>query len=323
MLNPQLSILVVDDTKFSSAVIGHTLTQAGYQNIRFAASAGAALQMHEQQPASIMIADWLMPEMDGLELTQRIRQLDELTSHYTYVMLLTAREGTHALREAFDRGVDDFISKAAMSEQLLPRIFAADRTSLLINRLLDDNRRLSENLTRLEENNLLDPLTGLGNRRYLQQRLAAGLRTVESRGGVCSLLLIGLQNLPELDERHSQGVMHELIKGVSRRLQQLVRPSDVITRTGPDTFALLAIADNTDDLKPNSYRRLHDGINLKAFKTSEGYLTLRTGLALCNIGADQPKPDGEDLLRQLEQQLLQSYSTSLITELRWPPAIPA
>ena len=76
MPNPQLSILVVDDTKFSSAVIGHTLSQAGYSNIRFASSAMDALRMHEEQPASVMVADWLMPEMDGLELTTRIRQTD-------------------------------------------------------------------------------------------------------------------------------------------------------------------------------------------------------------------------------------------------------
>lgn len=320
MLNPQLSILVVDDTKFSSAVIGHTLTQAGYRNIRFAASAMAALEMHAQQPAGIMIADWLMPEMDGLQLTQRIRQNDEQSSHYTYVILLTAREGNNALREAFDRGVDDFISKSAMSEQLLPRIYAADRTSLLINRLLDDNRHLTESLALLEDNNLIDPVTGLGNRRYLLQRLDSALRSVDSRGGACSLLLIGLQNLPELDERHSQGVIEELLKGVTRRIQQLLRPCDVITRINNDTFALLAIADNAEELKPGSFRRLHDGINLKAFKTSEGYLTLRTGLALCNLPGNSEIADTSRLLASLEDQLKEAYSTGLISELRWPPA---
>ena len=57
MPNPQLSILVVDDTKFSSAVIGHTLSQAGYNDIRFASSAMDALSMHEERPASVMVAD--------------------------------------------------------------------------------------------------------------------------------------------------------------------------------------------------------------------------------------------------------------------------
>ena len=62
----------------------------------------------------MLLADWLMPEMDGLELTGRVRQLDEMAEHYTYIILLTGKEGENVLTEAFDRGVDDFISKTSM-----------------------------------------------------------------------------------------------------------------------------------------------------------------------------------------------------------------
>lgn len=120
MPNPQLSILVVDDAKFSSAMIGRSLRQAGYQDIRFAHSAADALQQLEQRPASVLLADWLMPETDGLQLTAQVRQLDESINHYTYVILLTGKEGDNALSEAFDHGVDDFINKGQMNEQLLP-----------------------------------------------------------------------------------------------------------------------------------------------------------------------------------------------------------
>ena len=206
MPNPQLSILVVDDTKFSSAVIGHALSQAGYTDIRFASSAMAALAMHEERAASVMVADWLMPEMDGLQLTTRIRQRDEQTNHYTYVMLLTAREGDNVLGEAFDRGVDDFISKSSMSEQLLPRIYAADRITQLINRLLEENHLLASNNAQLEQHNLIDSLTALGNRRYLLQRLDDALQRVESRGGFCSLLVLGLQNYQDIGHRFGEAV---------------------------------------------------------------------------------------------------------------------
>lgn len=60
MPNPDLSILVVDDAKFSSAMIGRALSQAGYQDIRFASSASEALQQLEQRPVSVLLADWLM-----------------------------------------------------------------------------------------------------------------------------------------------------------------------------------------------------------------------------------------------------------------------
>ena len=314
MPNPQLSILVVDDTKFSSAVIGHTLSQAGYSNIRFASSAMDALRMHEEQPASVMVADWLMPEMDGLELTTRIRQTDEQSDHYTYVVLLTAREGDNVLGEAFDRGVDDFISKSSMNEQLLPRIYAADRTSQLINRLLDENRLLATNNAQLEEHNLVDRLTAIGNRRYLIQRLADVLRNVDSRGGACCLVLLGVQNLPTLTERFGPAVQQEVLRGTARRLQQLVRPTDVVARVDENAFAIVTIADEAAGLKPASFRRLHDGLNLKAFKTSEGYLSIRAGMVLCTLTNRQALPDAEALLEQVESHLGEAYETNLITE---------
>lgn len=316
MPNPQLSILVVDDTKFSSAVIGHTLSQAGYNNIRFASSAMDALRMHEEQPASVMVADWLMPEMDGLELTTRIRQLDEQSVHYTYVVLLTAREGDNVLGEAFDRGVDDFISKSAMNEQLLPRIYAADRTSQLINRLLDENQLLATNNAQLEEHNLVDRLTAIGNRRYLIQRLTEVLRNVESRGGACCLVVMGVQNLPALSERFGDTVQQEVLRGTARRLQQLVRPTDVIARVDDNAFAIVTIADQAADLKPASFRRLHDGLNLKAFKTSEGYLSIRAGMVICTLSTQQAAPEAEALLQQVESHLNDAYETNLITEAR-------
>lgn len=321
MPNPQLSVLVVDDTKFSSAVIGHVLSQAGYTDIRFASSAMAALAMHEERAARVMVADWLMPEMDGLQLTTRIRQRDEQTNQYTYVMLLTAREGDKALNEAFDRGVDDFISKSAMSEQLLPRIYAADRITQLINRLLEENQLLGNNNALLEQHNMVDSRTALGNRRYFLQRLDDAMQRVETRGGFCTLLVMGLQNYNDLGDRFGEAVQHELLKGTARRLQQLVRPMDVIARIGSDTFAICAVEDNSDECKPHNFRRLHDDLNLKAFKTSEGYLSLRAGVVLSTQSKSDPKISAEQMLQQVEQHLEQAYATNLITEVRIPQLV--
>ncbi|PKM31140.1 MAG: diguanylate cyclase [Gammaproteobacteria bacterium HGW-Gammaproteobacteria-11] len=320
MPNPQLSIMVVDDTKFSSAVIGHNLTRAGYADIRFANTAMDALAMHEARPASVMVADWLMPEMDGLELTTRVRQADEQSGHYTYVVLLTAREGDNVLSEAFDRGVDDFISKSSMNEQLLPRIYAADRISQLINRLLDENRMLADNNAQLEEHNLVDSLTALGNRRYTLQRLGEVLRNVEARGGICCVLVLGVQNLEELTLKLGESVQQELLKGIARRLQQLVRPTDVIARVGNNTFAIVTLADDPKDCNPASFKRLHDGLNLKAFKTSEGYLSVRAGMALCTVDNKNNLPQAGELLDKVERHLGEAYATSLITEVRWSPS---
>jgi len=68
-MNPELPILVVDDARFSSAVVSRTLKQAGYRDVRVVNAAPQALKSLEERPVSVLIADWLMPDMDGLELT--------------------------------------------------------------------------------------------------------------------------------------------------------------------------------------------------------------------------------------------------------------
>jgi diguanylate cyclase (GGDEF)-like protein len=318
MPNPHLSILVVDDAKFSSAMIGRALSQAGYQDLRFASSAAEAIKLLEQRPASVLLADWLMPEMNGLELTVQVRQFDEMAHHYTYVILLTGKEGENVLGEAFDSGVDDFISKAAMNEQLVPRVYAADRLCNTLQRLLQENRLLTENIASLEQRNLIDPLTGLGNSRYLHQKMLDSLRQVESRGGALCYLLIGLQDMHELHQQHGEAFYNELLAGVARRLQQLVRPLDVLVRLDESNFGLITLLSDLQECSPSSFKRLHEGINLKAFKTSEGFISLKAGISLVGLDAKGLPYTPEQITHHAEKLLPQSYNSGRVTALRLP-----
>ncbi|MDV5860233.1 response regulator [Pseudomonas mendocina] len=318
MPNPHLSILVVDDAKFSSAMIGRALSQAGYQDVRFASSASEALQQLEQRPASVLLADWLMPEIDGLELTARVRQLDETADHYTYIILLTGKEGENVLGEAFDRGVDDFISKAAMNEQLVPRVYAADRLCNTLQRLLHENRMLTQSVASLERRNLVDPLTGLGNPRYLRQKLSDSLRQIESRGGAVCYLLIGLQDAGQLRSQYGDRFFNELLHSAARRLQQLVRPLDVLTRLDDNHFGLITLLEDLQECSPSSFKRLHEGLNLKAFKTSEGFITLRAGISLVGIDAKALPTDPEQLILHAQKLLAESYASGRVAAMRLP-----
>ena len=316
MPNPHLSILVVDDAKFSSAMIGRALSQAGYQDLRFASSAAEAIKLLEQRPASVLLADWLMPEMNGLELTVQVRQFDEMAHHYTYVILLTGKEGENVLGEAFDSGVDDFISKSAMNEQLVPRVYAADRLCNTLQRLLQENRLLTENIASLEQRNLIDPLTGLGNSRYLHQKMLDSLRQVESRGGALCYLLIGLQDMPELHQQYGDTFYNELLTGVARRLQQLVRPLDILVRLDESHFGLITLLTDLHECSPSSFKRLHEGVNLKAFKTSEGFISLKAGISLVGLDAKGLPITPDQITSHAARILPESHSTGLVTALR-------
>jgi len=313
MPNPLLSILVVDDAKFSSVMIGRALSKAGYQDIRFASSAADALVQHSQRPAHVLLADWLMPEMDGLELTGQIRQRDAQSGHYSYIILLTGRDSENALGQAFDHGVDDFISKSAMNEQLLPRIFAADRLCGSLQRLKQENHQLAENVASLEGQ---DPQTHLGNARYMHQRLAASLRQMENRGTALYYLQIGLPDADALRERYGDAVYAEILSAIGTRLQQLVRPLDVVCRINESQFGLLALVNDLKGCSPSSFKRLHEGLNLRALKTSEGFVSIKAGISLISLDTDALPIAPETIIERAAALLPSAYSTGRIVPLR-------
>jgi diguanylate cyclase (GGDEF)-like protein len=324
MPNADTSILVVDDTKFSSAMVNRVIARAGYTDVRNAHSAAVALQMLEERPARILIADWLMPEMDGLELTTRVRQLDEAGNHFTYVMLLTAREGVEALGEAFEQGVDDFVNKSHMQDQLLPRLLSAERITSLQNRLLTENQTLIEANARLKKLSPFDGLTGLGNREYALRRLDETLKHVDSRGGAACYMLLTLGNFDALRKQYPPAILSQLLLAVARRLRQLVRPLDVVTRISPSQFAIITHQPTLAHCSGSNYRRLFDGINTKAFKTAAGFLSVKLVLTIAACDNHNPAPDVEALMALALAQVPQASETGNIVSVRWGGAsIPA
>lgn len=320
MQNTDVSILVVDDAKFSSVMINRVIAGAGYKDIRHANSASDALAKLEERPASIILADWLMPEMDGLELTQKVRQLDESTNHFTYVILLTAKEGVEALQHAFEQGVDDFLNKSVMSEQLLPRLWAAERTSTMNNRLLQENQALVDANAKLKKLSTHDALTGLGNRIYAGRRLQETLKHVASRGGACCYILITISNFEQLRRQHNATIVSQLVVSAARRLRQLVRPLDAVCRVAPNQFAVITHQPDIENCNAASYRRIHDGINLKAYKTAAGYISIKTTLNLAASDSQIKPPQPEELMKLAQERVQVAHDTGLITVDHWQAA---
>ena len=313
MSNREISILIVDDAKFSSAVVSRSLTTAGYSDVRHAMSAAEALQKLEERAASLVIADWLMPEMDGLELTRHIRQLDEQHNRYTYVVLLTAKEGVAALQTAFDEGVDDFVNKSAMNDQLLPRVMAAERLLRIHTRSLVENQRLLELNTRLRKHTTIDPLTGFGNRQYAVKRLDDAIKQARTRGGAACLLTMRVDDFEHIEDRQGKNLAQQLLLTMSRRLKQLVRPMDVLARIGPDLFCVITHQPDKDICTPGSFRRLYEGLNHRAYKTAGGFLQASVSISLSSI-ADNTELDADLMLNRCLRGLESSKEFKRITD---------
>ena len=317
MPNLDLAILIVDDARFSSTIIAKTLARAGYRDLRIANDAHTALDMMEQRKAGLLIADWLMPEMDGLELSQRVRQLDEQSNHFTYIIVLTAKESPEALVEAFEKGVDDFIFKSDMAKQLLPRVYAADRLTDRHNAMLIANQLLLENNRHLENRNILDIETGVGNERYAQDSLSKMLKHTEARGGATSYMLINIRNWPELEQQHNHLICEELAVGITRRLRTLIRPLDVLCRINPQQYAIIAHFGDIEHCTINSYKRVFDGINLKSFRSSAGYISVTAVAAVCTVDENSPVPEVMDVEQTAQELVLQAMETDTLPISRW------
>ncbi|WP_416426809.1 diguanylate cyclase [Pseudomonas sp. App30] len=313
MPNPNLSIVLVHDDPARAAALAAQLHAAGYHAVT-ACTHAEALGRQERQPASLM----LLEGAQGLALAARVRQFDEMGEHYTYILLVSDQPPAPLLDETADHGVDDVIHPQALADQLPARLHAAERLYNIIQRLRQENSLLRQNIASLEQRNLVDSLTGLGNARYLRQKLTDSLRQVQARGGALCYLLIGLQNAGDLQREHGSEGFDELLQGVGRRLQQMVRPLDVLGRLDDQHFVLLTLPPDLSECAPSSFKRLHDGLNLKAFMTAAGPVEVVAGISL--IGADRDSlPDSPQALFEAARELLgESYDSGLVSARRLP-----
>lgn len=312
MQNSDTSILIVDDAKFSSTVIARTLKAGGYNNIRNVASAVDALKVMGEIPPSIIIADWLMPEMDGLQLTREIRAHDEAENRYTYIIMLTARDGIDALKHAFEEGVDDFVNKSAMQTQLLPRVLAADRLVNNQNKMLRENQQLLTAYRELEGSSSVDPLTGLANSRHAMEQLALTLQHSESRNDATCLILVEIADWQRILSQYPPHICDELLIGISRRIKGLMRPLDLVAHFDGPLFAVVAHQPDIEQINAKTYKRLLDALNLRAFKTSTGFLSLRAFISISAAHVDTGIPDPEHLLVQAQANLEKAKTENAI-----------
>ena len=119
-----MKILVAEDDAVTRLFLKATLQSIGHEVV-LCNNGRAALQAFAEHQPYIVISDWMMPEMDGLELCQKIREME--LEHYTYFILQTARSSRQDFRISMDAGVDDFLSKPIDREDLFIRLRVAER----------------------------------------------------------------------------------------------------------------------------------------------------------------------------------------------------
>jgi len=289
------------------------LKKAGYNGVRMAGCATEALTMIEQQHADVVLADWTMPEMNGLELTHRIRQADEEKGTYTAIILFTAHDGVEYLVKAFDHGVDDYLCKPPNPQELAARVNAAARVAALQNDLLETSRHLEQTIKRLEKMALVDELTGAGNQSFLMKSLKAHLLEASTRrGGIC-LAIVELRELTEINSTYGEFVTNEILISQHRRLRRAVRPTDIVARLDNNTFGIIMHHTRTKDYKPASIQRLLTIINNRDYKTSVGNLNINGCIGVHYYRGDEAIISAEEMIKQADSKLDQARSDASLS----------
>ena len=119
-----MNILVAEDDNVSRRILHRNLTRLGH-TVSEAGNGVEAWSILQRDPIRIVVSDWMMPEMSGLDLCRRVRERAD--TNYTYFILLTAREGDENRREAMAAGVDDFLAKPLDRDELEIRLRVAER----------------------------------------------------------------------------------------------------------------------------------------------------------------------------------------------------
>lgn len=265
------------------------LRRNNFVNIQACHDGISGLQTMEHDRPDILIVDADIPEMDGYEIAANVREIERSENCFSYITMITDR--AHSDHEyAAQASVDATIPKEAVAFRLIPQMMSAERVSQQINLLLADNLDLRQKCGYLEAGQLLDPLTGLGNRRQAMKGMEDTIRQIESRGGAIALLLIKLIDIHELESDYGREVIEELIVSVAQKIRKLVRPLDIVTYFDNGTFAIVMKHDELSHCRATSYERIRSGLTLKSFQTRAGFLQPSIRIGACGAGAETGPP---------------------------------
>ena len=233
-MTEQTTVMIVEDDPVSREVVAHLLRRREYQVVE-TADGREALELLSPE-VKIVVAEWMMPNLDGLELCRRLKSPD--LAGYRYVIMVTSKAEKEDIVEALEAGADDYIIKPVDHDELLARIRAGERIVQLERALADAWEKAQGEAER-------DSLTGLYNRRHFDERLAGELRRAERERSRVALLMLDLDHFKHINDTYGHAVGDEVLRHVAQIIAHEVRVgTDVPARYGGEEFAVIAPGTN-------------------------------------------------------------------------------
>jgi diguanylate cyclase (GGDEF)-like protein len=293
-----MRILVVDDEPLSRHVLQAAVEQLGHQWTA-AENGQAAWQCFTQDKPEVLITDLLMPEVDGLELCRRVRA--DTRAGYTYIILVTVLGERQDVVRGMEAGADDYLIKPLQLFDLQARLIAAQRVTDL-HAELDRHRAELAHLARH------DPLTGLGNRRSLQEDLEVLHARSQRYGRRFALAMCDIDRFKAYNDTHGHQAGDKALRAVAATIAQELRGGDSVYRYGGEEF-LLVLPEQTLDTALVAVERVRSAVQRLAIPQPAdgpgGRLTLSAGIAAFDPGE---APTAQELLQRADAALYRAKS---------------
>lgn len=248
-----LEVLVVDDSPVTRKLF-EQLLPADVYSVSYACSGSEAMRVFKEKTPSIVITDWVMPDFSGLELCQRIRE--DGSASYTYVIVMTSNKDEDAVLRAMEAGADDFLVKPFNANEMLARIGVGRRIIAL-------HRKLEDRSAELEEVASTDALTGLPNRRAIEEWANKQLRGAKRHGFPIWVVLGDLDQFKEINDTFGHEAGDTVLRTFADTLRKLTRISDMCGRLGGDEFLIVIshVSSTNIEVAINRFRELFGSLS--------------------------------------------------------------
>ena len=233
-----MRILIADDDFTSRAVLEGVLRKSGYAVVVTVNGAEAWQVLQQADAPQLVILDWIMPEMDGLEVIRLAR--DQQTERPPYIILLTTRGEKSDIIMGLDAGANDYLAKPFDSGELRARIEVGMRMVELQNALVESKEILAHQASH-------DLLTGLLNRRAIFDRLSQELVRAGRSGDTLAIGMIDIDHFKQVNDKYGHQTGDDVLCGFVRLLKESFRSCDALGRIGGEEFLVIAPMSQEND----------------------------------------------------------------------------
>lgn len=300
-----LRIMVVEDDPIVCQLLQTWLDEECQHTVAVAHNGREALEKAVQFAPHVVITDWRMPEMDGVELCRALRSSE--WGQNVYVLMLTAAELENELVVAFEAGVDDYVSKPPNLRALGARLKGAWRYVKLRESAEQDSKRLTDMAAELALTNrrlqlaaLTDHLTGLANRRgglhVLGQAWSAAVRHRDA----LTLLSFDVDHFKSINDLHGHVAGDQVLQSVAQALREASRKEDTVCRWGGEEFLVIS---PKVGLKEGiaAGERLRKAIAALQIRINNKEIMVRASVGLASWGPELV--DQDELIAQVDKAL--------------------